>query len=41
MVLSPGESLYEAGYFYFAETPSFENQAYQLYNTEFTLEEVV
>lgn len=41
MVLSPGESLYEAGYFYFSETPEFENQAYRIYNTGFTLEEVV
>lgn len=41
MVLSPGESLYEAGYFYFEETPEFENQAYRIYNTSFTLEEVV
>lgn len=41
MVLSPGESLYEAGYFYFTETPEFENQAYRIYNTGFTLEEVV
>lgn len=41
MVLSPGLSLYEAGYFYFAETPEIENAAYQLYNASFTLEEVV
>lgn len=41
MVLSPNESLYEAGYFYLSDTPEIENQAYHLYNTEFTLEEVV
>ncbi len=41
MVLSPSESLYEAGYFYFSETPDVENQAFHLYNTGFKLEEVV
>lgn len=41
MVLSPGESLMEAGYFYFTKTPEFENQAYHIYNTSFELEEVV
>jgi hypothetical protein len=41
MVLNPGESLEEAGYFYFNKAPEFENQAYQLYNTSFELTEVV
>lgn len=41
MVLTPGDSLYEAGYFHFEETPEPENQAYQLYNASFVLEEVV
>lgn len=41
LVLNEGESLLEAGYFYFDKAPQFENQAYQLYNTSFELTEVV
>ena len=41
MILSPGLSSREAGYFYFADTMPIENLAYQLYNASFTLEEVV
>ena len=41
MVLNEGESLLEAGYFYFDKAPQFENQAYQIYNTSFELTEVV
>ena len=41
MVLNPGESLEEAGYFYFDSAPQIENQAYQIYNTSFELTEVV
>jgi hypothetical protein len=41
MVLTPGSSVFEGGYFYFDKAPEFENQAYQIYNTSFELTEVV
>lgn len=41
MVLNPGESVFEAGYFYFSKAPEFTNQAYQLFTASFELTEVV
>lgn len=41
MILNPGTSLEEAGYFYFDKAPQIENQAYQLYSTSLDMTEAI